>query len=142
MQASAQRPWLISAADADATAEQLDAERACARTASASPPTTTPQRAGMTPGRDCRRSARRPRPHAGCRHGRAPRGAMTQGDDRFLSAEDNDLRQLPDEEFWAWWRLWFRAAQASNADDEHLYSHGVFTVEPGYEHLEAQQCWT
>ena len=56
-------------------------------------------------------------------------------DDEFLSAEDNDLVNLDEAELWAWWDRWFRAAQASNADDQHLYSHGVFTTEPGYEHL-------
>lgn len=56
-------------------------------------------------------------------------------DEEFLSDEDNDLANLDDAELWAWWNQWFRAAQASNPDDEHLYSHGVFTVEPGFEHL-------
>ena len=53
----------------------------------------------------------------------------------FLSSEDQDLANLDDAEFWRWWNLWFHAAQISNPDDEHLYSHGVFTVEPGFEHL-------
>jgi hypothetical protein len=55
--------------------------------------------------------------------------------ERFLSSEDQDLVNLTDDEFWRWWRLWLQAAQVSNHDDAHLYSHGVFTVEPGYEHL-------
>jgi len=62
--------------------------------------------------------------------------------ERFLSSEDQDLRNLDEAEFWAWWRSWFQAAQASNADDEHLYSHGVFTTEPGYEHLERLRRWS
>jgi hypothetical protein len=53
----------------------------------------------------------------------------------FLSDEDADLANLSDEELWAWWDAWFRAAQASNEDDAHVYSHGVLVVEPGYEHL-------
>ncbi len=32
-------------------------------------------------------------------------------------------------------RAALRAARASNADDEHCYSHGCIAVEPGYEHL-------
>jgi hypothetical protein len=60
---------------------------------------------------------------------------MTPGDDEFLSGEDNDLANLSEAELWAWWNRWFQAAQVSNADDQHLYSHGVFTCEPGFEDL-------
>jgi hypothetical protein len=61
--------------------------------------------------------------------------------DQFLSSEDQDLANLTDEEFWAWWALWFRNAQASNADDEHIFSHGAFAVTPGYEHLLERIQW-
>lgn len=59
----------------------------------------------------------------------------------FLSEEDRDLASLSDEEFWAWWAVWFRAAQASNDDDAHCYSHGVLAVEPGYEDLLERVQW-
>jgi len=52
--------------------------------------------------------------------------------DQFLSEEDLDLVNLSWEELLAWWDLWLRQAQATNDLDEHLYSHGVFTVEPGW----------
>ena len=52
--------------------------------------------------------------------------------DRFLSEEDLDLRSLDWEELLAWWDLWLRQAQITNELDEHLYSHGVFRVEPGW----------
>ncbi|MFV1958877.1 MAG: hypothetical protein ACC662_05625 [Planctomycetota bacterium] len=55
---------------------------------------------------------------------------MTTFRDEFLSEEDLDLRHLSEEELLAWWDLWLRQAQATNDLDEHLYSHGVFTVEP------------
>ncbi len=61
--------------------------------------------------------------------------------DEFQSAEDQDLANCSQQEFWAWWWIWFRAAQASNADDEHIYSHGVLAVEPGYEHLLERVQW-
>ena len=51
--------------------------------------------------------------------------------DEFLSEEDLDLRNLSWEELMAWWDVWFREAQKSNHLDAHLYSHGVFTEEPG-----------
>ena len=54
---------------------------------------------------------------------------------RFLSEEDLDLAALPAEEFARLSRAALRAAQASNEDDEHCYSHGCIAVEPGYEHL-------
>ncbi len=52
--------------------------------------------------------------------------------DAFLSEEDLDLRNLSWEELLAWWELALRQAQSSNDLDEHLYSHGVFRVEPGW----------
>ncbi len=52
--------------------------------------------------------------------------------DSFLSEEDLDLRNLSWEELLAWWELALLQAQASNDLDEHLYSHGVFRVEPGW----------
>jgi len=51
---------------------------------------------------------------------------------RFLSDEDLDLANLSWEELLAWWDHWLHQAQASNDLDEHLYSHGVFRVEPGW----------
>jgi len=50
--------------------------------------------------------------------------------DEFLSEEDLDLRHLPIEEVLAWYGWWLRQAQAGNDLDGHLYSHGVFTVDP------------
>jgi len=52
--------------------------------------------------------------------------------ERFLSEEDLDLANLSWEELLSWWDLWLRQAQVSNESDEHLYSHGVFRVEPGW----------
>jgi len=52
--------------------------------------------------------------------------------DRFLSDEDLDLRNLSWSELLAWWDHWLRQAQATNELDLHLYSHGVFRVEPGW----------
>jgi len=46
--------------------------------------------------------------------------------DEFLSEEDLDLRELSDAELFAYWSLWLHQAQATNAFDEHVYSHGVF----------------
>ena len=51
--------------------------------------------------------------------------------DEFLSEEDLDLRNLSETELLAYWDLWLRQAQSSNDQDQHLYSHGVFTEEPG-----------
>lgn len=51
----------------------------------------------------------------------------------FSSEEDLDLQNLSTQELYAWWDLWLRQAQISNDLDEHLYSHGVFRVEPGFE---------
>ncbi len=50
--------------------------------------------------------------------------------DEFLSEEDLDLKNLSQEELYAWWDWWLREAQATNDLDEHLYSHGVFREEP------------
>jgi hypothetical protein len=52
--------------------------------------------------------------------------------DEFLSEEDLDLKNLSWDELMAWWDLWFEMAQASNDLDAHLYSHGVFTVDPAW----------
>jgi hypothetical protein len=52
--------------------------------------------------------------------------------DRFLSEEDLDLANLSWEELLAWWDLWLHQAQVTNELDAHLYSHGVFRVEPGW----------
>ena len=52
--------------------------------------------------------------------------------DEFLSDEDLDLKNLSFDEVMAWYRLWLEQAQASNDQDWHLYSHGVFTVDPRY----------
>jgi hypothetical protein len=53
--------------------------------------------------------------------------------DEFSSEEDLDLRELSWEELEAYWNLWLEWAQESNERDWHLYSHGVFTVDPSYE---------
>ena len=55
---------------------------------------------------------------------------MTEINDEFLSEEDLDLRNLTEDELIAYWNFWLEQAQATNEQDEHLYSHGVFTVEP------------
>jgi hypothetical protein len=55
---------------------------------------------------------------------------MTPRRDEFLSEEDLDLSNLPIDEVMAWYRIWLEQAQASNELDWHLYSHGVFTVDP------------
>jgi hypothetical protein len=55
---------------------------------------------------------------------------MAEMRDKFLSEEDLDLRNLSEEELYAWWDLWLEWAQATNDMDEHTYSHGVFTKEP------------
>ena len=52
--------------------------------------------------------------------------------DSFLSEEDLDLRNLSWEELLVWWESALAQAQSSNDLDEHLYSHGVFRVEPGW----------
>jgi len=55
---------------------------------------------------------------------------MAEMRDEFLSEEDLDLRNLDEEELFAWWNLWLKQAQATNDLDEHTYSHGVFAAEP------------
>ena len=52
--------------------------------------------------------------------------------DEFLSEEDLDLASLSWDELLAYWELWLRQAQATNDDDAHLYSHGVFLVDPSW----------
>ncbi len=46
--------------------------------------------------------------------------------DEFFSEEDLDLRSLTEEELYIVWNAWLYQAQATNAEDEHVYSHGVF----------------
>jgi len=55
---------------------------------------------------------------------------MKELNDQFLSEEDLDLQNLSDEELEAVWNEWLIAAQATNEEDKHLYSHGVFIREP------------
>lgn len=55
---------------------------------------------------------------------------MSEIRDEFLSEEDLDLRNLPQDELIAYWNLWLLQAQATNDLDEALYSHGVFEREP------------
>lgn len=50
--------------------------------------------------------------------------------DEFLSEEDLSLKDLTEEELYAYWHLWLLQAQATNDLDEYSYSHGVFEVEP------------
>ena len=52
--------------------------------------------------------------------------------DRFLSDEDLDLKNMSWDELLAFWDQWLRQAQSTNELDEHLYSHGVFRIEPGW----------
>jgi hypothetical protein len=52
--------------------------------------------------------------------------------DEFLSEEDLDLASLTDDELDQYWTEWLRQAQATNEEDKHLYSHGVFTHEPPF----------
>lgn len=53
--------------------------------------------------------------------------------DEFLSEEDLDLKNLPEDELHAYWNLWLEQAQSTNDLDERRYSHGVFTVEPPWD---------
>ena len=55
---------------------------------------------------------------------------MAKMRDEFLSEEDLDLKNLTEEELFAYWDLWLEQAQATNATDEHTYSHGVFMGAP------------
>ncbi len=50
--------------------------------------------------------------------------------DEFLSEEDLDLRNLPNEELIAYWNLWLEQAQMTNELDQNTYSHGVFEMAP------------
>lgn len=50
--------------------------------------------------------------------------------DHFLSEEDLDLKNLSWEELIAVWNAWLKQAATTNAQDAHLYSHGVFMTEP------------
>jgi hypothetical protein len=50
--------------------------------------------------------------------------------DEFLSEEDLDLCNMTSEEIEAYWDVWFRQAQATNEDDQWIYSHGVFEEVP------------
>jgi len=53
---------------------------------------------------------------------------MTEIRDEFLSEEDLDLKNLSQEELFAYWNLWLEQAQASNDLDQYTYSHGVFVT--------------
>jgi len=50
----------------------------------------------------------------------------------FLSDEDLDLRNMSQDELFAYWDLWLEQAQASNDLDRNTYSHGVFVLEPSF----------
>jgi len=51
---------------------------------------------------------------------------MPELPDEFLSEEDLAIAEMSDAELEAWWNYWLELAQASNDEDEHDYSHGVF----------------
>ncbi|MBN1269400.1 MAG: hypothetical protein JXB04_07425 [Kiritimatiellae bacterium] len=55
---------------------------------------------------------------------------MKKPRDEFLSEEDLDLRNMSEEDLFAYWTSWLEQAQATNDADEHTYSHGVFSQEP------------
>lgn len=55
---------------------------------------------------------------------------MTGPRDEFLSEEDLDLQELPEEELIAYWNLWLLQAQATNDLDAPFYEHGVFVRDP------------
>ena len=55
---------------------------------------------------------------------------MKQARDEFLSQEDLDLRNMTEQELFAYWDLWLEQAQATNDVDGDTYSHGVFSKEP------------
>ena len=50
----------------------------------------------------------------------------------FLSDEDLDLRNMSQDELFAYWDIWLEQAQASNDLDRNAYSHGVFVLEPSF----------
>lgn len=52
---------------------------------------------------------------------------MSEIKDEFLSENDLDLENLSEEELIAYWNLWLHQAQATNDDDQNVYSHGVFS---------------
>jgi hypothetical protein len=56
--------------------------------------------------------------------------------DEFLSEEDLDLQNLSQKELEEWWNAWLEAAQATNEEDQWVYSHGVFR-----EGLEKTYAW-
>ena len=51
---------------------------------------------------------------------------MSDTQDKFLSEEDLDLRNLSEEELILHWNAWLEQAQATNDLDANTYSHGVF----------------
>lgn len=59
--------------------------------------------------------------------------------DEFLSEEDLSLKELTEDELFAYWELWLLQAQATNVLDEHRYSHGVFQNEPPRERSGSSQ---
>ncbi|MBI1870557.1 MAG: hypothetical protein HYS07_05105 [Chlamydiae bacterium] len=60
--------------------------------------------------------------------------------DEFLSEEDLDLRNLSEEELFAYWDMWLEQAQLTNEYDKNSYSHGVFAVE--YQNgFSRERCW-
>ncbi len=46
--------------------------------------------------------------------------------DEFLSEEDLNLRDLSEDELFAYWDMWLKQAQITNDIDKNTYSHGVF----------------
>jgi hypothetical protein len=56
---------------------------------------------------------------------------MIDSASRFLSAEDLDLANLPDDEFDRLAYAALRLAQATNDLDAAVYRHGCIAVEPG-----------
>jgi hypothetical protein len=60
---------------------------------------------------------------------------ILSGTDVFLSEEDIDLQSPTDDELSEVYQAWLIAAASTDEEDQHFYSHGVFLVEPGYDHL-------
>jgi hypothetical protein len=50
--------------------------------------------------------------------------------DEFLSEDDLDLKNMTDQELYAYWDAWLLQSQSTNEADAHTYSHGVFLTEP------------
>ncbi len=48
--------------------------------------------------------------------------------DQFLSEEDLDIRNMREEELYAYWDMWLLQAQSTNNQEKDQYSHGVFTL--------------